>query len=100
MEQTYQGMLDEFAGRAMQAMMRIDPSATVEEVAGWSYQQALAMMKERERIAFERLRAASGKILETHKSAQEAGVKADHSAAMAEGRKALEVMDQTMSVER
>ena len=62
MEQTYQGLLDEFAGRAMQAIMRLDPSATVEEVAEWSYEQALAMMKERARRKADR---DSGRTVET-----------------------------------
>ena len=49
MEQTYQGMLDEFAGRAMQMLMRQCPVAPMDDLAEWSYDMALAMMKERAR---------------------------------------------------
>ena len=57
MEQTYQGMLDEFAGRAMQAIMRRNGTRGAggdrrwipSSARGWSYEQALAMMKERAR---------------------------------------------------
>ena len=62
MEQTYQGVLDEFAGRAMQAIMTTewyaeeaggDRSAGSSSlnycVARMSYEQALEMMTERDR---------------------------------------------------
>ena len=55
MVQTYQGMLDEFAGRAMQALITtgLELHVSFSVVAQESYNYSLAMMKERDRIKAE-----------------------------------------------